>query len=359
MDVASDTIVQLPNTMTSYYAGCEGGASHSTLVLINEEGRIVAEVEGEGTNQWLIGVEECCRRIHALIADGKNIGGVDTKLAAIGLSLSGADGDEMCEEITESFMLSYSEVSDTCFTCNDSFSPLYTATNTGGVVLIAGTGSNCLLVNPSGSSVNCGGWGHILGDEGSAYWVVLQTLKTIYQHNDGFVLSPHSTKYLKKAMFEYFKLKDMFGILQYLYPPSQQIDKEHIAKFCVHAIVPGAVQGDALSLHVLRSAGRELGKHVKALVPKIEPDVLRAPGGLKIVCTGSLWKSWTYLKDGFVEGITPQTDEEKQLNQFSLVQLKPEAKAAVGAAAWAAKKSGKNINIDYDVMSRIFFTHKF
>ena len=95
----------------------------------------------------------------------------NTTLASLGLSLSGCEVEETNEALAKKMMELYPGlIKAQPEVCSDTVGSLYTASDKGGVVLIAGTGSNSLLVNPDGSLARCGGWGHMMGDEGGNYY---------------------------------------------------------------------------------------------------------------------------------------------------------------------------------------------
>ncbi|WP_176560114.1 N-acetylglucosamine kinase [Brevibacillus dissolubilis] len=48
-----------------------------------------------------------------------------------------------------------------------------------GILVIAGTGSIAYALDPDGHAYRSGGWGHLLGDEGSGYWIGMQALQTV------------------------------------------------------------------------------------------------------------------------------------------------------------------------------------
>ena len=90
-----------------------------------------------------------------------------------------------------------------------------------------------------------------------------------------------------------------FGLLTHCY---DSFSKANFASL-TRRIAEAAVSGDVLCCWLFEEAGRMLGRHIRALAPAISPELTSAPGGLSIVCVGSVWKSWDLLKRGFLAGI--------------------------------------------------------
>lgn len=84
-----------------------------------------------------------------------------------GLYLSGCEEEKTNEQLVKTMLQEFPAASRDYVVGSDTIGSLSTGTANCGVVLIAGTGSNALLINPDGKTVGCGGWGHVLGDEGS------------------------------------------------------------------------------------------------------------------------------------------------------------------------------------------------
>ncbi|XP_076461087.1 N-acetyl-D-glucosamine kinase-like isoform X2 [Babylonia areolata] len=335
-----------------YYGGIEGGGTQSKMVIVRSDGQILAFVDGPSTNKWLIGVEETIKRINEMAKEAKTKAKIpeDTPFKGLGLSLSGGDETIAQQELKEEIKTRYPKLAQSVYINSDTHGALATALPSGGIVLIAGTGSNCQLVNPDDSMYRCGGWGHLIGDEGSGYWIAQRALKTALDHDDNLVLCPHDVSYVKTAMKKYFEIEDWPGLLPYLYT---KFEKSKIAGFCV-PIAEGAVKKkDPLCCSIFSDAGKIMAAHIIALAPKIDKKLLSGKAGLNVVCVGSVFKSWSALREGF-ESVMRAQGPNAGIQVITLHKL--QTSAAVGAAVLGARKAGATLPLDFSFCAEVFYT---
>ncbi|CAG2177355.1 unnamed protein product [Oppiella nova] len=344
------------------FGGLEGGASLSKIVLLSAEGHVLASDEsGPATNHWMIGVDECFARIARMVADALRMAALpaDTRLAALGLCLSGCEDEAANAEMAAQFERRYPSVARACVVASDTLGSLLTATPSGGVVLIAGTGSNCLLFNPDQSHVKCGGWGHVLGDWGAAFQIANEAIKTVIEVEENFRREEHDVSGVRDVVFRHFSVHKTSELLTPIYA---HFDKTSFAALCrplalresfpsinsVYCLLSPAVaveKDDPLAKALFRRAAVDLAKHVNAVLPSAHPSLLSLPGGLPVVCVGSVFKSWPLLRDGFFATLSPT------IRELSLRRLT--TSSSFGAAFLASKLNAQTMRMHFDANSEL------
>ncbi|MGQ9542248.1 MAG: N-acetylglucosamine kinase [Armatimonadota bacterium] len=192
---------------------------------------------------------------------------------------------------------------------HDTHTALYCITQGApGAVVIAGTGSVAYGMNNLGETAAVGGWGYLMGDEGSAYWIALRAINMCTRAEDGRMPST----WLKRAILMHFNIGSLGELHHLIY--SGQLSRAEIASVS-RAVSDAAELGERVAIRILGSAGRELGLMAVAVLRKLGMQYQRANVGI----VGGVANAAKPLHDAFRERIYRSTLAEVVTPRFPMV----------------------------------------
>lgn len=173
-----------------YIVGIDGGGSKTDAILVGMDGTVFAETSGGPSNLTITGVRQAVFTVFDLIhacaqkhnVDSSTIVNVVAGLAGAGRSAERADFIDslLSYSLKKKFPLKQIRVE------TDARIALEAAFAGGpGIVVVAGTGSIVLYRTEGDKILRAGGWGKLLGDEGSGYAVARDALNAVFRQVDG------------------------------------------------------------------------------------------------------------------------------------------------------------------------------
>ncbi len=146
-----------------------------------------------------------------------------------------------------------------------------------GIALVAGTGSIAWGKAPDGRMARAGGWGYLLGDEGSGYDLAHEALRAATQAADGRTAPTQ----LLDCILQHWHLPNPQALIQKVYRPA--LTRAEVAQLAP-LVVSQAVQGDAVANGIVQRGSQALAQAVMAVARSLalqtQPVPLALTGGL-------------------------------------------------------------------------------
>ena len=258
----------------TFFIGIDGGGSATTAVLTDEHGNELARLTGEAGLVDVLDPEAGARSLadlaSAVLAEAK----VNARATMLMCALAGAGREPERTRLEQS--LAAMGVAIDVGIMTDFEAALQDAFGSGsGILVVSGTGSSAWARHQNGRSARAGGWGHILGDEGSGYSLGLAALRACMRSHDG-------------------RGADMNWVSLVLAQTGVQSPEllvgwaARAAKGDIAALAPvifeGIEQRVAGAHAIMEDAAMELARHVGALYERLkpwdEPPTVALTGGL-------------------------------------------------------------------------------
>jgi len=334
-----DPLVQLPFPFAPpasrpgarFVMGIDGGATKTTAAVLDLESRVLHLAQRGPSNEDAVGAK---RAVQALLeaADAaiEQAGITPDELAAAVLAVAGIDTGAIAENLRKARNESWIVV-------NDVVGAWATATGARhGIGAISGTGSNVLGVGTDGSVWRVGGWGHLLGDEGSGYWLGIESIKAALRDREAS--GPETA--LTAAAPEFFGLPSVEALAAFVY--AKPLSKHEIAAFATQTELL-AGRGDAVARELYERGARELSLQIAAVVRRTGLQ-----GVFPVGLIGGSFRAGAV----FVEPLTAAVHEFAPQAHVFVVQMPPVA----GTLLLAARAAGRADALETEELSRLIDT---
>jgi N-acetylglucosamine kinase-like BadF-type ATPase len=272
--------------------GVDGGGSKTVAWLAPRTADDGAEPLGTGRtgpgNPRSVGFAAAQQNIAAAVADAFAAAGLpSSRVAAVCLGLAGA-GRASEQEMMRDWVRQ-AGLARQVFVTHDARITLAAGRAQHGIALICGTGSLAWGQNPLGMSARAGGWGYLLGDEGSGYAVALAGLRAAARAADG--RGPETA--LLAALLDRLAADEPARLIERVYEPS--MTRARIAGLA--AAVFELAGTDPVATEIVRTAASDLAELVVTLAARLQLPA----GAYDLILAGGILVHHPSLRDTLLE----------------------------------------------------------
>jgi len=266
----------------SYVIGVDGGGTHTRAVVLDGDGRELARADGRSAVAEARAPHAAAQAVAEVSAAAAAAAGLKLPAPVVWAALSGAGREEARSSVE--LELERLGVAADVHVDTDVGAAFHDAFGDGpGILLIAGTGSIAWGRAEDGRQARAGGWGHHIGDEGSAYAIGVEALRRVARHADG--RAPQTR--LQRMVLTSLGLERVDELVRWAAGAS----KGEVAGLA-QLVTLASTQGDEVAGEILVRAVEDLEGHVLAVLQTLGPWE-RQP---RVALAGGLLRPGRYLR---------------------------------------------------------------
>jgi N-acetylglucosamine kinase-like BadF-type ATPase len=241
--------------------GIDAGGTKTVCQLANEHGEVLAEARRGGANLQASGELEVEKVLYEVMEEA--IGDHDVRPAAICLGIAGVDRPDDAR-VMQALMRRIGHKAKV-LVVNDALIALEAGAPDGqpAVVIIAGTGSIAYGRNERNQSARAGGWGYMLGDEGSGYWIGRAALRAVLRQAD----RRGPATLLTGLLLNYYGVGHAQDLIAQVYHGGLRPSAIAALAQCVQGAFS---DGDAVAIGILRGAADQLESSGLSVAKRLE-----------------------------------------------------------------------------------------